>query len=216
MGLGMGVNRRVCLCVTGWVGGCEPACVCAYSTCMWVSEWGGCQAPQRAPMCCYQPLGLWDWQQSPQTKQFVHFLEAQWTSVSVRVHNQWLDWEMDGMGGFRYVHHRAVWNGQITGHCRFHIIQGHFILPSLASTFCSVYDVISSTVQSTLCSHEKAQCSSAGCVRFSALLPHAYLPVCVCTFVCWPVFSGCCVWLHDPADEKVGSSRWGEPGSPKC
>lgn len=36
---------------------------CVYA-CMCVSEGAvfGLQAPQRGPMCCYQPLGLWDWQ----------------------------------------------------------------------------------------------------------------------------------------------------------
>lgn len=50
---------------------------CVYA-CMCVSEGAvfGLQAPQRGPMCCYQPLGLWDWQQSQETKQFVHFLEG--------------------------------------------------------------------------------------------------------------------------------------------
>ena len=74
--------------------------------CMCVSEWAvfGLHAPQRGPMCCYQPLGLRDWQQSPETKQFVHFLDGQRTSVSVRVHDQWVGRERDGERGFRYVH----------------------------------------------------------------------------------------------------------------
>lgn len=56
MGLGMGVNRRVCLCVTGWVGGCGPACVCAYSTCMCVSE--GAVRLLKGPLCA--AISLWD------------------------------------------------------------------------------------------------------------------------------------------------------------
>lgn len=55
-GVGLEVNRRVCLCVS--------------CNCMCVREWGGggvfgLQPPQRGPMCCYQPLGLWDWQMEP-------------------------------------------------------------------------------------------------------------------------------------------------------
>ena len=51
----------------------------------------GLQAPQRGPMCCYQPRGLWDWQWSTETKQFVHFLEAssEQVSQSESVTNGW-------------------------------------------------------------------------------------------------------------------------------
>lgn len=115
----MGVDRRVCLCawVGGWVGHCGHACVYA-CICVCVSEGAvfGLQAPQRGPMCCYQPLGLWDWQWSPETKQFVHFLESQWTSVSVRVHDQWVEREREGKRGLRYVHNCTVWIGQILQH----------------------------------------------------------------------------------------------------
>lgn len=89
MGLGIGGKRGVCLClrVGGKVWTCLSLCMHAYvRVCVCVCSEGaafGLQAPQRGPMCCYQPLGLWDWQPRPETKQFVHFLEGQWTSVSV-------------------------------------------------------------------------------------------------------------------------------------
>ncbi|CAB1458209.1 unnamed protein product [Pleuronectes platessa] len=50
-----------------------------------------------------RPLGLWDWQRSPETKRFVHFLEARRTSVSVRADDQWVDRKREGKPGFRLL-----------------------------------------------------------------------------------------------------------------
>lgn len=87
----------------GWVRGWGQAGVCAYMyVCEWVSEWGGCFWTSRSskrPYLCYRPLGLGAWRQGPETKRFVHFLEGQWTSVSVRVNEQWVGRKREGKRG---------------------------------------------------------------------------------------------------------------------
>lgn len=70
-GVGLGVNRRVCLCLS-----CD--CMCVWVRGLFFGLW----PPQRGPMCCYQPVGLWDWQMEPRNKAVCSFPG---TSVWVRV-----------------------------------------------------------------------------------------------------------------------------------
>lgn len=64
-----------------WTEGC--VCARVVATCVWVRGLiFGLWPPQRAPMCCYQPLGLWDWQMESRNKAVCSFPG---TSVWVRV-----------------------------------------------------------------------------------------------------------------------------------
>lgn len=52
-----------------WTEGCVCAWVVTVFVCVWVRGlFFGLRPPQRGPMCCYQPLGLWDWQMEPRNK----------------------------------------------------------------------------------------------------------------------------------------------------
>lgn len=125
MGFGNGSGQKgVFVRLSGWVWACMRVCVCAS---VWVCVRGLFLALDllKGALCAAISLwDFWDWQRSPETKQFVHFLEGQWTSVSVRVRDQWVEREREGKRGCRYVHKWAV-NGQILQHIYITCTCGH-------------------------------------------------------------------------------------------
>lgn len=117
MGLGMGVDRRVCLYV--WAGGLSgwgtSMCVC-----MHVCEWGGCfwtSSSSKGPYVQLSASGTLGLAAEPRNKAVCSFpgRASEQVSQSESMTNGWRVKERESEG-FKYVHNWALWNGQILQH----------------------------------------------------------------------------------------------------